>query len=296
MMLLWSANYIVAKVGYREVDGLTMGVLRVVIAAVGLVPIHLFHRGRHALHRPFAWRDYRVFLWMGICLAANQSLFIYGLSRTTAEHSALIIAIGPVNILWFAVAVGLERLTINKLAGILLAFAGVTLLAAGRGFGSHNPAMAGDLLTLGGSLAFSFYAVIGKRVAGRYDAMTLNSWTNFFAALLLAPLALHRIVLLDWSRVTWIGWGALFYIGLGPSLAGYLIWIWALRHMAASRMGVIVYVQPVAGALIGVFFLHEGFSSHLLLSGAMVLAGVALTEWHPRGTEAEDESVAEVAM
>jgi drug/metabolite transporter (DMT)-like permease len=295
MMLLWSANYAVAKVGYRELDGLTLGILRVVIAALFLVPIHVVYRWRHPIRRPLGWRDYGVLGGLGVFLALNQGLFIYGLSYTTVGHSALIIAIGPVNILLLAVAVGLERLTMSKLFGVLLAFTGVVLLASGHGLGSRDSTLRGDLLTLGGSLAFSAYAIIGKHVTRRYDTMTLNSWSYFLGALVIAPAAFHQIVRTEWSHVGWIGWGALFYIALGPSLIGYLIWFWALHHLAASRMAVVTYVQPVLGTVIGVYFLHETFTGQLMLSGVLVLSGVALTEWHTRGTEAEDESGGEAA-
>jgi len=292
-MLIWAFNYPVAKFGYREVDGLTLGTLRVLIAAVCIIPLHVFYRQRRPLRRGLGLRDYWVLACLGFFLAFNQGLFIYGLSYTTVGHSALIIAIGPINILLLAVAVGLERLTFNKVAGVLLAFTGVALLAAGHGFGSKDPTLRGDLLTLGGSLAFAAYAIIGKRVTRRFDTMTLTAWPFYFGALVLSPVAFHQIRQTDWSRVGWIGWGALLYVGLGASLIGYLVWMWAMHHLAASRMGVFTYVQPLLGTVIGVYLLREEYTGQLMLSGILVLTGVALTELHPRGTEAEDESVAE---
>jgi len=292
-MLLWAFNYPVAKYGFRELEGLTIGVLRVVVAAVCLVPLHIAYRLWRPLRRPVAGRDYWILACVGFFLAFNQGLFIYGLSKTTVGHSALIIAIGPVNILLLAVIAGLERLTINKIVGVLLAFSGVVLLAAGHGLGSHDPTLRGDLLTLCGSLAFAGYAIVGKSITRRLDTITMTCWPFYFGALILSPLAARQIVRTDWSRVGWIGWGALLYIGLGASLFGYLIWMWAIHHLAASRMGVFTYVQPVFGTLIGVYLLHEPYTGQLALSGVLVLTGVALTELHPRGTEAEDETAAE---
>jgi drug/metabolite transporter (DMT)-like permease len=289
-MLLWAFNYPVAKFGYRQLSGLTLGTLRVVVAAICLVPIHAWFRRRHPLRRPLARRDYWLLACLGFFLAFNQGLFIYGLSYTTVGHSALIIAIGPVNILVLAVIVRLERLTMNKLVGVLLAFTGVALLAAGHGLGTHDSTLRGDLLTLCGSLAFAGYAIVGKRVTSRLDTMTMTCWPFYFGALILSPMAVRQITHTDWSRVGWIGWGALLYIGLGASLFGYLIWMWAIHHLAASRMGVFTYVQPVLGTVIGVYLLREAYTGQLALSGALVLTGVALTELHPRGTEAEDET------
>ncbi len=292
-MLIWAFNYPVAKFGFHELDGLTIGSLRVVIAAVFMIPVHFFVRRRRPLRHPLTARDYGILAALGFFVGFNQGLFIYGLSYTTVGHSALIIAIGPVNILLLAVLVGLERLTFNKLAGVTLAFAGVALLAAGHGFGSGNPTLRGDLLTLCGSLCFAAYAIVGKHVTRRLDTLTLTAWPFYFGALFLSPIAVLQIAHTDWSRVGWIGYGALLYIGLGASLVGYLIWMWAIHHLAASRMGVFTYVQPVLGTLIGVYLLHEAYTGQLALSGLLVLVGVALTEWHTAGTEAEDETSGE---
>ena len=289
-MLIWAFNYPVAKFAYRELDGLTLGTLRVIVAAVCMIPIHFFFRRLRPIRHPLLARDYGILAALGFFLAFNQGLFIYGLSYTTVAHSALIIAIGPVNILWLAVLVRLERFTLNKVVGVLLAFCGVSLLAAGHGFGSRDPTLRGDLLTLFGSLAFAGYAIIGKRITGRFDTMTLTAWPFYFGALILSPLAVHQIAHTEWSRVGWIGYGAMLYIGIGASLVGYLIWMWAIHHLAASRMGVFTYVQPVLGTVIGVYLLREAYTGQLALSGLLVLVGVALTEMHPRGTEAEDET------
>jgi drug/metabolite transporter (DMT)-like permease len=289
-MLIWAFNYPVAKFAYREVDGLTLGTLRVIVAAICMIPVHFFFRRLRPIRHTLVARDYGILAALGFFLAFNQGLFIYGLSYTTVAHSALIIAIGPVNILWLAVLVRLERFTLNKIAGVLLAFGGVSLLAAGHGFGSRDPTLRGDVLTLCGSLAFAGYAIIGKRVTRRFDTMTLTAWPFYFGALILSPLAVHQIAHTEWSRVGWIGYGAMLYIGIGASLVGYLIWMWAIHHLAASRMGVFTYVQPVLGTVIGVYLLHEAYTGQLALSGLLVLIGVALTEMHPRGTEAEDET------
>jgi len=289
-MLIWAFNYPVAKFAYRELSGLTLGVLRVIVAAMFMVPVHMFFRRLRPIRHALTLRDYGILAALGFFLAFNQGLFIYGLSYTTVGHSALIIAIGPVNILWLAVLVGLEHFTFNKIAGVLLAFTGVALLAAGHGFGSHDPTLRGDVFTLCGSLAFAGYAIIGKRVTGRFDTMTLTAWPFYFGALILSPVALRQIARTDWSRVGWMGYGALLYIGVGASLVGYLIWMWAMHHLAASRMGVFTYVQPVLGTIIGVYLLGEAYTGQLALSGALVLVGVSLTEWHTRGTEAEDET------
>jgi drug/metabolite transporter (DMT)-like permease len=294
MMLIWSGNYPVAKAGFREIDGVTMGVLRVVLAAAVMVPINFVYRRRHPRRRPLRWRDFVTLGWLGLFgMALNQVLFLVGLSYTTVGHSSLIVAVGPVNILLLAWLIGLERLSFNKVAGIALSFTGVAILAAGQGINFRSATLRGDLITLAGSLAFSVYAVMGKKVAGRYDSMTLNAWNFFLGALLLLPVAVWRFEQQDWSRVGWRGWGALAYLVLASSILAYAIWFWAMRHLSASRLGVVYYVQPVLGTLLGVYVLHEPFTGQLFLAAVLVLVGVALTDWRRKYAVDEDESVEE---
>ncbi len=292
MMLMWCGNYPAAKTGFQEIDGLTMGVLRVILAALIMVPIYLVYRWRHRPRRPLLWRDFLILGWLGLLgMVLNQVLFIVGLYYTTVGHSSFIVAVGPVNILLFAWLMGLERLSVNKVAGVALSFAGVALIAAGHGLSFRDVTLRGDVITLCGSLSFSLYAVFGKKFAGRYDTMTLCAWNYFLGALMLLPLAIWRGAQQDWSRVTWRGWGALFYMALASSVLAYFIWFWALHHLAATRIGVVTYIQPVLGTLLGVYVLHEAFTGQLFLAGLLVLAGVALAEWHPKGADDEDESV-----
>jgi drug/metabolite transporter (DMT)-like permease len=294
MMLIWSGNYPVAKIGFREIDGLTMGTVRVFCAALLMVPIYLLHRRRHPRHHAFTRHDHWTLARLGFFgMVVNQILFILGLSYTTVGHSSIIVAIGPVNILLLAWLMGLERLAVNKVTGIALSFAGVALLAAGHGFDVRDATLRGDLITLLGSFAFSLYAVYGKRAAGHFDPITMCAWNYFWAGLMLFPLFVWRVAHQDWSRVTWRGWAAIFYVVVASSVVAYFIWFWALRHLAASRIGVVTYIQPVLGTLMGIYALHEAYSGQLFLSAVLVLGGVALTEWAIPGAEAEDESVEE---
>ena len=68
------------------------------------------------------------------------------------------------------------------------------------------------------------------------------------------------------------------------SVAAYLIFYWALRHMDPSRVAVINYLQPILVILLAAAFLSEPMTRHLLAGTALVLLGVYLAErrasWH----------------
>lgn len=126
-----------------------------------------------------------------------------------------------------------------------------------------------------GVLGYSTYTVLGKRVAKRYDAISMTAFSTVASAILLLPLAIRQGVRLDWSGV---GWAGLLYMAALSSAAGYMLFYWLLRYMDASRV-VVNYLQPVIVVLLSIPLLGERPSRRLLLSGGLVLlASIWLSE------------------
>ncbi len=208
----------------------------------------------------------------------NQGLFTVGLNFTTSDHSAVIIAIGPIIILLFARALKLEALTVAKVVGMAISFVGVYLLETEQGSPSHSPLLVGDMITFGGVIGFAVYAVLGKRVVGQYDAIALNTFNCVAAAILLLPITIRQVVHLDWHSVAPSGWLGMIYMAVGSSVGAYTICYWVLRYMTASRVGAVSYFQPVVVILLSMAFLGERPSRMLVEGTALVLVGVFLAE------------------
>jgi O-acetylserine/cysteine efflux transporter len=190
----------------------------------------------------------------------------------------VIIAIGPIIILVLARLMKQEALTAGKIVGMAISFFGVYLLETEYGSPAHSPLLKGDLITLGGTVGFAIYAVLGKKVAAQYDALTMNTFNCVAAAVLLLPLSVLQGIHLDWGHVGWSGWLGMIYMAVGSSVAAYTIFYWVLRFMTASRVGALSYFQPVIVFLLSIAFLGEHPTRNLLEGTALVLAGVFLAE------------------
>ena len=275
VLLFWSFNYIVGKVTLSHMDALTLAVLRAELVAVLLLIIYLTRRER----TPLRGRDIWVFTYLGFFgYVVNQGCFIVGLGSTTSSHSAVLIASSPIMILLLASAMGLERLTLAKLLGLTLCFAGVVILETEHGSPWHSPLLVGDLVTLAGVIGFSAYAVLGKKVARTYDTVSMNTFNAAAAAIVLMPLAVRQGLRLDWRNVGWVGWTGFFYMASLSAVAGYLLFYWLLRHMDASRVVAVNYFQPVLVVLLSIPLLGERPTARLVVSAALVILGVYWAE------------------
>ena len=275
MLLLWSGNYVAGKIALRTLDPITLTCLRLQLAAFIMLAIYFTRRER----QPLKLRDAWPFLYLGFFgVVVNQGLFTVGLNYTTSNHSAVLIAIGPIIILLLARALKLEMLTAAKVTGMAISFVGVYLLETEQGSPAHSPLLMGDVITLGGVIGFSAYAVLGKRIVAQYDAIAMNTFNCVAAALLLLPLTIRQCLHLDWHSVALSGWLGLIYMAVGSSVAAYTIFYWVLRYMTASRVGAVSYFQPVVVILLSMVFLGERPSRMLLEGTALVLIGVFLAE------------------
>jgi drug/metabolite transporter (DMT)-like permease len=163
-----------------------------------------------------------------------------------------------------------------------IAFAGVAVLASENGISPRSPSLLGDAITMTGSIGFATYAVLGKRVAGKYDALTMAAFNHFAGAIIILPVALHQARALGpisrWRAVPWQGWTALLYMGLCSSALAYLFYFWLLRYLEASQLAAFTYLLPVLAVILGIVLLGERGSVLQIVGGGLALGGVYWVE------------------
>lgn len=286
IVLLWSLNFIAAKIGLRSLPPLTMATFRVVLAGLVMVPLYLACRrlsvfagvaGARRSH--LTARDLWTFTYLGFFgVAINQVCFTAGLRYTSVGHSAILVAMGPIFVLVFSTVIGLEHLSIRKIAGMSIAFCGVVFLATENRGDAGSSTWWGDAITLSGSIGFALYAVLAKRVAAKYDTLTMNAFTHFAGMILVFPVACfaaaRMVKTASWRAIGWQSWAATAYMAVFGSAIAYLFYFWLLRYMPASQLSAFSYLLPVIGTILGIWLLGEKATWNQLAGGALVLAGI----------------------
>src|SRR5439155_25032986 len=145
----------------------------------------------------FSRRDLWRFVYLGFFgVVVNQLCFTIGLHYTSVSHAAVIVGMGPIYALILAVLFRLERATGHKVIGMCIALGGVAVLASENGISPHSPSLLGDAITMTGSIGFALYLVLGKRLGGRYDPLTMTAFSHYAGAVIVLPVAVYRAVLL----------------------------------------------------------------------------------------------------
>jgi len=290
VVVVWAINFIAAKIGLRYLPPLTMASFRVTLAGVSMVPAYLvcsrlpaFADAQRTRSQGITLRDLWTFSYLGFFgVVVNQMCFTMGLRYTSVSHAAVIVGMGPIYTLILAVLFRLERATWHKVVGMTIALLGVAVLASENGISTRSPSLLGDAITMTGSIGFATYAVLGKRVAGRYDALTMVAFNHFAGAIIILPVALRQARELGpfstWRAVPWPAWAAVVFMAVCSSALAYLLYFWLLRYLEASQLSAFTYLLPVLAVILGILLLGERGSLTQIIGGILALGGVYWVE------------------
>ena len=198
------------------------------------------------------------------------------MKHTTASHAALVHASTP--LFTGIIAAGLERRWPGRWwwIGVAVALFGEALLIGlGRGFNEPGVTVHGDLVVFAACLAVAFGYVAGGSLTQSLGSLSVTFWGVVLAALASLP----GLLLIPGSGLHAAqpaALGALAYLVLISSVVGYIAWNWALAHGGIGRTGVLQFAQPVLSVLLAVVLLGEELTSSVIVSAAVILAGVAI--------------------
>jgi drug/metabolite transporter (DMT)-like permease len=201
---------------------------------------------------------------------------------TTAARGALAVSTLPILTMVTAAALGRERLTLRKTAGVLVAMAGVAL-ALGAGLSDAPPeAWRGDLTMMGGMLSMALYNVLSRSLMARSSALGYAAAGMAFGALVNVSLALTVggfAVVGDFTLSQWVA-GA--YLGVFAGGLGFYLWVYALARATPTRVANTITVSPIAAATLATVLLDESIGFSLVLGIAAVAAGIWISSTDAR--------------
>ena len=205
------------------------------------------------------------------------ALLNYGLKTVPAARGALIFASFPLLTLMVAALLGHERVTVRKLAGILATLLGVFLALSDKilnGASLHGwSELGGELAILASATTGAICSVLYRPYLARYPTLPVSAFAMMAAAAaLLVPAALGDLFAAP-AQLSLNAWGAIVFIGLSSG-GGYVLWLWALKNIAATRVTVFLALSPITAAALGVALLGEPVTAGMMVGVVCVAAGL----------------------
>jgi drug/metabolite transporter (DMT)-like permease len=199
-----------------------------------------------------------------------------GEREVDAGTAVLLVNIGPILIALFAGLFLREGISPQLIAGCVIAFFGVSLVAASSSeTGATGPSARGVAIVLGATVAYAAAATLQRRVLRRVD----GSWVNMLgiaAALVLCLPLFGGDLARELSQTTPGQWLPIVYLGVFPTAIGFTTWAYALARTSAGRTAAVMYLQPPIAIALSWLLLGELPALLAIIGGAICVGGVAL--------------------
>ncbi|WP_031530061.1 EamA family transporter [Dyadobacter crusticola] len=173
------------------------------------------------------------------------------------------------------------------IVGLLIGFAGVILLfsekimASMSSLNSSRDLFAMFLVVLG-SMAWAGGSLYSKYNSGSTSATVNSTWQMFAAGIAFTPgiFLSGELEGFNPATVPASAWGALIYLIIFGSIAGYSAYVWLLKVQPATKVSTYAYVNPVVAVLLGIFFAKESISLMQIAGLVVILGSVLLINLH----------------
>lgn len=282
--VIWSGNFVVARMAVGKISPMTLGAARWLVA---LLVLCCFALPRLKREWPIARKFLPQILVAGLTAVTLYNPLCYlGAATTSAINLALISVTTPIFIVIICSLLG-EKQAVNTWVGCTIALVGSIYLVAngelGRLVGLQFAF--GDILMLGAAIGFAVYSIVLRKIPEGLSQSTILTLMVFFGLIMLTP-----FLIWEWSQPTahieasGTVIFSILYTGVGNSLIAWWLWNLALENAGAARAGMIYYALPLLSGLFGYLFIDETMGMVHLVSGILIVGGIL---WSNRAPKAE---------
>jgi drug/metabolite transporter (DMT)-like permease len=295
LALIWGSSFLFIRIGVAHVPPFQLVFVRTAIAAAGLNIVVLL-RGKRL---PRDGRRIADLLFLGIVNTVFPfALITWGETHIESGMASVLqgtAALFTLVIAHFAFAD--ERMTVRKVAGLLIGFLGVVVLA-GRGGGEQRVGadstlyLLGQLAIVAASLCYAIGGTFSRKtIQNRLEPIVVAAGAMTVAAITTGIITYASPAVggpppVDLLKLEPSGLGAILVLGLINTFVAYLIFYSLVAALGAARTSMVTYVIPVVGLVLGAVFLGEQVDTRLILGAAMIVGSIGIVNLNLRGLAA----------
>ncbi|QXQ06100.1 EamA family transporter [Sphingosinicellaceae bacterium] len=263
--LIWAGNIVAIKFAVEAIPPLMAVTLRYTIVLLCCAPWARWLPGRMPAIAGTGVVAGALFMGLG------------ALSYSLADNVSALAIAGQVGVpfsLILAVIFYHERIHFIRITGILLAFAGVGVLAFDPRIFDER---VGLLLTVAAALCWAIGNLLFRRLQGVF-VLTIHFWLAAVSIPLLAAASLvfEPGALLNVAAVPLHTWGWLVYSAVGASLIGHGGMTWLFQRYPVSTVAPLTLPTPLLGVIVAVLVFGNAVTPIMVVGGLLTLAGIAI--------------------
>jgi drug/metabolite transporter (DMT)-like permease len=275
--IIWGTTFAAIRVAIETIPTLLVAAVRFLIAGLLLLFVAVLSRARF----PQSAREWREQIVAGLLMAgAGNTLVVYAEHALSSGLAALLAATIPIWMAAMEALLGLAALTPRKIGGLVLGFGGVGVLVA-PAIGDVHVSLR-FLLAVGAmqlsAICWNGGTLISRRHRASADPMAaavVQMLAGGVAAAVASFAFGERAARSMFSMRSSI---AVLYLAVFGSVIAYTAYNYAQTKLSAGKVSSYAYVNPAIAVITGSLLLREPVTLRMIVSMAIILAGVALIQ------------------
>ncbi len=259
---LWGSAFPCVKIGYRmlgiKADDISNQILYAGIrfTIAGLMVILSGSIMNKKILIPNKSEIHKVVLLSTFQTIIQYILFYIGLAHTSGVKASIIIGSNVfIAVIVSGLIFRLEKVSINKIVGCIIGFAGIIIININGGGLNMNFRLTGEGFMFISTFSYSFSSVLMKKYSSSSDPVMLSGWQFLFGGIIMSAISL-----VSGGKINIAADGGLImllYLSF-ISAAAYSLWAILLKYNPVSKVAVYGFMNPVIGVILSALLLDEG--------------------------------------
>jgi drug/metabolite transporter (DMT)-like permease len=277
---IWSSSFLWIKIAVQEVDPITLVAFRALFGLLFTLIVLLFQRTQ----LPRKFKEWLPILVLGISNVAIPFFLIsWGEQSIDSGVAAILDATVPLFTIIIAhLALHDDKMTVQKVLGLLIGFVGVIILMS-KDIGQSTSPVLGQAAVVFACVFYAGSAVYARRSTQNVPGVLRSAGPllSSSAVMWLANFTFVKSAGMPHLPLTWI---ALLWLGILGSGLAFILNYYLIHEIGPTRTMMVNYLLPLGGVILGVTFLGEKTSWQLLAGLALIVSSLAVANWRLKDT------------
>jgi len=278
--ILWASSLIFAKLIFAELGPIVFVALRYTLATPFLFVL-VFQRRKKQTGGSLR-ANWKILLVTGLSGPfISQVLQYIGLELTNASDALLLLNLTPIFAVVLAAPLLDERITLDKIIGLIVATLGATLIVM-----NASPDLAtisiervlGNIIVVVSTLFFAINGIAGKIAVKSTNTVS----TTFYSTLFSVPFIWVTAALFDDVTVLFTmsiqAWAVVLWVAVVNTVIAFMLYYESMKYIESSRVQIILNLIGVWGVIMSILVLNEIVTLLQILGGLLTIIGVVVAQ------------------
>jgi len=284
---IWSSSFMWIKIAIREVGPITLVAFRALFGLLFCIVVILLQR----VSLPSTLKEWLPLLVIGITnIAIPFFLISWGELHIDSAVASILDATVPLfTILIAHFLLQDDRITTPKLLGLVIGFVGIVILMSKDIGNSSSSSLLGQIAVIVASIFYAISAIYIRKATVDTPGILRSAGplVSATAVMWLGTLVFESPVTLPQLGITWV---SLLFMGVLGSGLAFVMAFYLIHEIGPTRTTMVTYLFPLGGVILGVAFLHELLTWHIIAGAVFIISSLVIANWEPKNQKLRVEA------